>query len=220
MIVHGVLNGDPLDPEVLRTISQGCDYVLAADGGLKHLVAAGVDVDGVVGDMDSVGETLVGFGGKVVSNSDQDHSDVEKLLAQATKVGATGVVLTCAHGGRVDHLLNSMLSALVLDLEVLFLFPEEWCFAIPFAGQWVFEGSVGQRVSVMPFGALRLSLSGVKWPLDNAVLHAPGHTSISNVAVEPLVELKVFAGQGWIFGGYDQVEVPTWFRLRHSTTAL
>ena len=220
MIILGVLNGESLKPGAMRTISHRCDRVWAADGGLKWLIEENISADGIVGDLDSIPGSLDSFGGKVVNNPDQNSSDVEKLLAQVVEEGATGVVLTCAHGGRVDHVLTSMMAALTTQVEVIILYPQEWCFCVPGAGNWVFGFREGQRISVMPCGPLRLSLSGVKWPLDHAVLHAPGQTSISNVAISTSVRVEVFAGQGWVFGGYDEMEVPEWFRSRHLTTAL
>ena len=50
------LNGVPDPPDLLRSVAGRADLVVAADGGARYALDAGVVPDIVVGDMDSLGE--------------------------------------------------------------------------------------------------------------------------------------------------------------------
>src|SRR5215212_11328668 len=52
------LNGAPDSPDLLRYIARRADLIVAADGGARYALGAGIIPDLVVGDMDSLGEDL------------------------------------------------------------------------------------------------------------------------------------------------------------------
>ncbi|HEX5915952.1 MAG TPA: hypothetical protein VFY54_22835, partial [Rubrobacter sp.] len=52
------LNGSPDSAGLLRRVAGRADLVIAADGGARYALEAGVVPDLVVGDMDSLGEEL------------------------------------------------------------------------------------------------------------------------------------------------------------------
>jgi thiamine pyrophosphokinase len=103
--------GDPPDPADVLT---GVEFVVAADSGLEHALALGVDVDVVVGDLDSVDpaalDIAVAAGAMVEEHpTDKDATDLELALEAALARGATIVRVIAAHGGRVDHYLANVL---------------------------------------------------------------------------------------------------------------
>ncbi len=53
------LNGAPDPPDLLRSVAGGVDLVVAADGGTRYALDAGITPDLVVGDMDSLDEAEV-----------------------------------------------------------------------------------------------------------------------------------------------------------------
>ena len=50
------LNGAPDPPQLLRRVAARVDLVVAADGGARYALDAGITPDLVVGDMDSLGD--------------------------------------------------------------------------------------------------------------------------------------------------------------------
>jgi thiamine pyrophosphokinase len=52
------LNGSPDSSDLLRSVAGRADLIVAADGGARFALEAGVVPDLVVGDMDSLGEDL------------------------------------------------------------------------------------------------------------------------------------------------------------------
>jgi len=98
----------------LRDAVQPGTFVIGADGGARRTLLAGVHVDLVVGDLDSLdpmdlGE-LVAAGAEVIPvHTDKDESDTELCLLTALDRGATSIRLLGALGGpRIDHELANV----------------------------------------------------------------------------------------------------------------
>ena len=88
--------------------------VVAADGGLLRARALGLDVDVVVGDLDSVTpEALAAAeaaGARVVRHPPaKDATDLELALDEAAALGASRVLVVASAEGRLDHLLGLLL---------------------------------------------------------------------------------------------------------------
>jgi thiamine pyrophosphokinase len=93
----------------------GVDYVIAADGGARHAVGLGVDIDLWVGDGDSIDPSalaeLEARGVPVErSPSDKDESDTELAILAALRRDADGglVIVGALGGPRVDHTLANI----------------------------------------------------------------------------------------------------------------
>ena len=89
------------------------DLVIAADGGVASLLAAGRTPDLVVGDADSAApEALAAAeaaGAEIRHHPPtKDESDLELALEEARRSGATAIHVIAADGGRLDHQLGNL----------------------------------------------------------------------------------------------------------------
>ncbi len=89
------------------------NLIVAADGGLANVVAAGLTADVVVGDMDSVdGEQLraVEVSGAAIERHPvgKDESDLELALQTSMDRGADRAFVVVRDGGRLDHSLANL----------------------------------------------------------------------------------------------------------------
>lgn len=114
-VQHVVIVADGrIDDAALRDAVEPGDLVIGADGGARRAMLAGVHVDLVVGDLDSLEpsdlDDLVTAGATVVrARSDKDESDTELCLLVALDRGATRIRLLGALGGpRIDHELANV----------------------------------------------------------------------------------------------------------------
>ena len=83
------------------------DAVVAIDGGLSHLQAAGCAPDVMLGDFDSLG--YVPEGDNVVRHpTRKDQSDLDLALDYALGEGFVAMVVYGALGGRLDHTLAAL----------------------------------------------------------------------------------------------------------------
>ncbi|MDR1560032.1 MAG: thiamine diphosphokinase, partial [Clostridiales bacterium] len=86
---------------------QAGDYVIAADGGLRHLERAGVAPDLIVGDFDSLGHTP-DAGNIVKLNVEKDDTDTMSAVRIGLKRGFRLFYIHCGMGGRLDHTLANI----------------------------------------------------------------------------------------------------------------
>jgi thiamine pyrophosphokinase len=103
------LNGAPDSSGLIQDISGRADVVVAADGGARYALDAGVVPDMVVGDMDSLGEDLareVEQRGASLERHQvrKDKMDGHLAVLAARQRGATTADLLCAAGGRFGAL--------------------------------------------------------------------------------------------------------------------
>src|SRR6476659_8432871 len=93
-----------IDDSALRDAVEPGDLVVGADGGARRALLAGIHVDLVVGDLDSLAvadlDELVAAGATVMrAHPDKDESDTQLCLLAALDRGATMIRLLGALGG-------------------------------------------------------------------------------------------------------------------------
>lgn len=178
------LNGSPDSDGLIQAVVERADLIVAADGGARYALDAGVTPDLVVGDMDSLGEDLareVERRGASLERypASKDKMDGHLAVLAAAKRGATGADFLCATGEKpgavfaVPHILlaaerSGLRSTVVAD----------WGRMLVIEGSTrVVEGAAHDSVSVFPLSgpATGVTLQGMGYPLENATLE-PGDT--------------------------------------------
>ena len=100
----------PLLPDVVARIP-GDAIVLAADGGLDHALAAGLEPTGLIGDLDSITEAGLAWAARNATIDrhppDKDATDTELALAFAAAMDPAQVTLI-GGGDRLDHSLAAI----------------------------------------------------------------------------------------------------------------
>ena len=178
------LNGAPDSKRLLQAVAGHADFVVAADGGARYALAAGIIPDLIVGDMDSLGEDLAremeASGAELERHPvRKDKMDGHLAVYAARERGATAAEFVCAAGGKVGavfavpHILlaaerQGLRSSVVADWGTMFVVE---------AGSRAVEGSVDDSVSVFPLDgpATGVTLVGMAYPLTDETLE-PGDT--------------------------------------------
>jgi thiamine pyrophosphokinase len=173
------LNGAPDPPDLLRRIAGRADLVVAADGGARYALDAGVVPDLVVGDMDSLGEALtreVQERGALLERYPvrKDKMDGHLAVLAVRDRGATEVDLLCAAGGRFSALFavpHILLASERIGLRATMVADWGEAFVLE-AGSRTVAGDPGDSVSVFPFTgpATGVTLEGFGYPLADARL--------------------------------------------------
>jgi thiamine pyrophosphokinase len=105
---------------VVRRRLDEAAFVVAADGGLVHVAALGIEPHRIVGDLDSVPhELLASYPTHIVERhaAMKDELDLELALAAALDSGARAVSVLGAFGDRFDQSLAATLIAARLTRE-------------------------------------------------------------------------------------------------------
>jgi thiamine pyrophosphokinase len=83
------------------------DYVIAADGGLKHLAAAGIGADLVIGDFDTLG-ARPDHPHTVALPPEKDETDTYAALREGMRLGYGVFHIYGGTGGRLEHTLANI----------------------------------------------------------------------------------------------------------------
>jgi thiamine pyrophosphokinase len=163
--------------------------VIAADGGLDRAAALGLEVDVLVGDLDSVSSAALAraesAGTRIVRHPvAKDATDLELALDEALALGARRVLVIASAGGRLDHLAASLLllgAERYAELELDALVGEALVHVLRSAR--TLRGTPGELLTLLPLGggAEGVTTSGLEYPLAGETL-GPGSTrGVSNV---------------------------------------
>lgn len=187
----------PRRQEILRCAREA-SLSVAADSGLELALAAGVEPDLVVGDMDSISDPrlLDRFPAERILRfpREKDDTDTEIGLRTLLERGVDEVTIAGGGGGRIDHLLG------IVALFERGQPPRRWLTAREdirlVDGEARFDGWLGSTVSVFPLGdhAGRMRSRGLRWPLDGLTFPR-GRAGISNIVTEDPLLISVADGK-------------------------
>ena len=178
------LNGSPDSSDLLRRVAGFADLIVAADGGARYALEAGVVPDLVVGDMDSLGEDLALEVRRLGTSLERhpvrkDKMDGHLAVQAARERGAITADLLCAVGGRLGALFavpQILLAAERIGLRSTVVADRGRIFVIE-AGSRTVQGDPQDSVSIFPLSgpAAGVTLEGMEYTLQNASLE-PGDT--------------------------------------------
>jgi len=196
-----VTGGDPVDPAHLDELPAGA-FVIAADSGIEHALAAGLHIDVAVGDFDSVAPSALqaaADAGAVVERHPEakDETDLELALDAAAARGATRVYVLGGHGGRLDHLLaNALLLASPRYAHLSLVARMGAARVTVVRDEATLAGSVGDLVTLLAVGgpADGVTTEGMRFPLRAETLHPGSTRGVSNELSLPVATVRVATG--------------------------
>jgi thiamine pyrophosphokinase len=207
-------NGELQPGKWIGPLLEKATFVIAADGGLKHVLALRLHPDVLIGDLDSVSVDLISQmneGGTTVIKhpTDKDETDLELALNYAITKHSGDIFLLAALGGRLDQMLsNVQLLAHENFANRLVKLVDGRQSAWLVRARTSIDGKRGDTLSLIPIGgdARVASTIGLHWPLSDEVLEFGKSRGISNVmtddrayiAVESGILLCVHTDRGWV----------------------
>lgn len=215
--VLGVLAGNDMSTSLFKRWAESAEVLLAADAGADLLASIGVQPDLVIGDMDSVSNTVALSGWaasgrtKLVRDDDQERTDCDKLLAAAEAQGFDAITLAAVEGDRIDHLLSTLQSAAQSPLSVRVALRAGIGWVLKAEDRVEVDTKPGRLVSLLPLTETEgVSLQGVAWPLLEERLAPLGKRSISNRATSDHVSARVLEGAALFVVELPEEEAPVW----------
>ena len=209
------LNGSPDPPDLLRDVAARADLVIAADGGARHALDAGVRPDLIVGDLDSFGERGIreaeGRGIPLERHPvRKDKMDGHLAILAAGDRGATDVDLVCATGRQLSAVFavpHILLAAERAGLRATLVAGWGRAFVVE-AGYRKVAGEPGDGVSVFPVGgaAEGVNLEGFAYPLEDARLEIDDTLGFHNELVGESGLVGV--GEGALFVIHEREGMP------------
>jgi thiamine pyrophosphokinase len=179
--------------------------VIAADSGLEHAAALGLDVDVLVGDLDSASPEAVraaeAAGVQVERHAaDKEATDLELALEHALGLGARRVTVVSGGGGsRLDHHLAELVllaaprfAPLHIDARI----GAARAFAIHAGEDVALAGDPGAVLTLLALGgrAHGVTTAGLRWPLRAETLEPGSTRGVSNEIVSGPVHIGIGGG--------------------------
>ena len=181
-------NGELPDLHKARLLIQKQDYIICADGGIRHAQALGVSPDLILGDMDSAEkDQLQKFQDAKISielfPQDKNETDLELALKRALAWGPEKIVIMAALGGRLDQTLANITLLTDPRLSLIDVRLDDGVEEIFFCRDQVrVRGRRGELVSLIPWGSAvsEIKTEGLKWALNAETLYPERTRGISN----------------------------------------
>ena len=173
-------NGELKNPARVKRVASNCDLLIAADGGVKHLVGLGLQPEIIIGDMDSIATDMWNDENSIVRISyspDKDKSDVELAVEYALEQGCQEITLVAAIGGRLDHTLGNVALVASYPGRIAILDGVSTLVAVDKSEKCMLHGQVGTPVSLIPYGSgsFTVRTKGLKYSLGDESLHSATH---------------------------------------------
>ena len=158
------------------------DYILAADGGFRHVNALGIIPNGILGDFDSLGYTPEG---SVVFPVEKDDTDAMLAVRKGLELGyKTFYLYGSLDGPRLDHTVaNFQTLQFLCDHDAYgYLIGKNYIVTVLKNGSLGFDASCTGIFSVFCMGADAegVTIRGGKYEAENATLQAGFPLGVSN----------------------------------------
>jgi thiamine pyrophosphokinase len=181
-----ILLGGDVTPTVRLKSQLAGARVLAADSGMRHAAALGLEPELWVGDFDSTSTALRDQWSRVSQERfpvAKDKTDGELAVDAALKLGASEVILVGAFGGQFDHAMAHATQLVAIAGRKIKIFAtsggeEAWPLLNSLT---LWQIPKGTRVSIIGLTALKaLSIIGVRWPLNKRDVPLGSTLTLSN----------------------------------------
>ena len=196
-----VAGGGPLSARAAGAVPRGA-VVIAADEGLDHARALGLEVALAVGDFDSASPEAVAnaeaAGTRIERHpAEKDATDLELALDAASLLSPSQILVLAPRGGRFDHELAGLLvlaSDRYTDSEIDALVGKAHVHVVRSARALV--GEAGELVSLLAVNgpAEGVTTDGLVYPLRGETLEPGSTRGVSNVFATESARVEVGRG--------------------------
>ncbi len=185
-----IANGAFGDAEFYRRQIREKDYIICADGGLRHALAMGICPHLVIGDGDSLSTDLrcrleqLNLDWRQYREINQEKSDLEFALDYAVTLRPEEIVIYGALGGeRVDHeFINILLLTIPLNKGICSKIIDEQQEIQLMNRELAVAGRVGDYLSLFALTPVATGVvtEGLKYPLHKETLYFASSRGLSN----------------------------------------
>jgi len=195
-------NGPVSNPEAIRAQLKPADFLVAVDGGLRHLIAMDLVPDLIIGDLDSANsEDVETFRDQKVQvqqyPEEKDQTDLELAINAALKMQPAKIRIAGALGDRIDQTLGNIFLLTkpeLADVDIRLIDGDKEVFLIHKSA--IVKGKPKERVSLLPImGPVKgIRTKGLKYQLDNETLYSDQTRGISNVMQSSSASIEIEQG--------------------------
>jgi thiamine pyrophosphokinase len=196
------VNGNLPDLAVIHRLILPDDFLIAADGGTRHILELGLTPAVLIGDLDSLSNehhAVLSHAGTTINQypRDKNETDLELALHYAVDRGFREMRIIAALGGRLDQTLGNLSLLSNPSLSGLDIRAEDGIYEAFFVfNECLLEGDPGDLVSLIPWGVKvsGITTTGLHWSLSGDELLPNKTRGISNRMLENTATVTISSG--------------------------
>ncbi len=207
-----VSNGRVFDYSAYSNIIRNDDFIICADGGIKHLLKLNIYPDLWIGDFDSCKfdeliqkyPELKGVN-TLVLKKDKDETDTHFSCIKALEMGYDELLIVFAGGGRIDHMLSNIhLLEFILNKGAKATIIDEKN-TIHICSYHISIAKSKKYLSIIPLDeeVVVEKTRGLLYPLKNFTLPREISMGISNEITGTVAEIYIKSGKALIVESDD-----------------
>lgn len=194
-----IFTGGELDsPERLDKSIWKNAFVIAADSGYRYAEMLGIIPDLAMGDYDSLGYVPKNCGEVMTFPKEKDDSDLMLAIREALKRGYKNITVIGALGGRFDHTFSNIqcLGFIAKHGASGRIISADELIALNGPGEYSVRRDNSRSLSLFAYTETvsGLTVSGVKYPLENSEITSFFPIGLSNVITEDYARISFKSG--------------------------
>ncbi len=188
-----IAGGDINDPVFYKKLVNEGDYIICVNGGSSHALDIGLKPDLVIGDLDSLSETvrekILKSNPEIISHPpEKDKSDLELALDHAVREKPSEIIIFGALGGkRAEHFfINLLLLQVPLKEGIKARIVDERHEIYIAENEFEISGEPGDYLSLFALTpeVKGIATEGLKYPLQKQTLHFGSTLGLSNELID------------------------------------
>ncbi len=195
-----IASGPLKNKEYHKDLLKDFDIYICADGGSNTIKEIGITPDYIVGDLDSIKDSVYQFfkkndKTKIIKDTDQDKTDLELAIDLAKKLDPKEIIIFCAIGNRIDHTLANIYCLDKIDTKIKSKIVDGKTTIKLLKKDYGFSCNKEDIISVIPISDVsNLNYSGFKWNVKNLETES-GWFGLSNKLVEDKGSISFDSGK-------------------------
>ncbi len=203
---------EPFSASTLETMPTSDDFLIAADSGCEKMRGFGLCPNVVIGDMDSFdlerAKNIYPSADFIIYPPEKDWSDTKLCLDYAIEKGFRNIIMVGGLGGRLDHTLaniNLLRYAYKKGVRLEINDGRNRAFFVKDDDFSVKRTYRMKYFSVIPFSENLegVTMTGVKYPLDNAVVTRDDAITLSNEITDRAAHVTIKSGEAVVIESSD-----------------
>ncbi len=166
-----IANGEFPTDKYPKSCIYNAAYIICLDGALESALKHNITPNVIIGDCDSISETLkVQYANILEVSTNQDTNDLTKAVDYCKRKKLRLIKIVAATGKREDHTLGniSLLLEYMNDVEVEMI--TDYGIFTPITATTEFKSKRGQQVSIFNIDNSLITSYNLKYPLNKLVL--------------------------------------------------
>ena len=165
-------NGDFPSHKTPLLILHDAGTIICCDGAINHLVENGMEPNYILGDMDSIDNSLKNkYKEQVIELPEQDQNDLRKAIKWVENKGVKKLVILGATGKRDDHSLANIFTLLQYPTPLEITMYSNYGIFSVVQSEKIFDSFTGQQISLFSTDStIEVTSNNLKYNFNNKML--------------------------------------------------